>query len=149
MSLDLNKTSSLLKEKFNDIFGISFDKCEIDGNFVRFNADLTIKKFNNASILFAGKIGNGGYGNYEVVFDEYVISEDSLVAINAFNNSHDLLTAFVSRRGSAGKYYLVLRKALQFGDSEDTMVAHAVKTLKDVIDDDNAEAIKELLTYLK
>ena len=122
MDFDLNKMSRLIKKEFDE-FGLSLDKNEIDGDFVNFNADLTINSLNNASILYAGEIGNHGYGKFEAVFDEFIINEDSLVAVNAFNNSYDLIKAHISRRGSAGKYYLVLTRAVQYVESEETMVS--------------------------
>lgn len=148
MTFDLNKMSRLIKEKF-DNFGLSLDKNQIDGDFVNFNADLTIKKLNNASIFYVGEIGNHGYGKFEAVFDEFLINEDSLVAVNAFNNSYDLVKAYVSRRGNAGKYYLVLSRSVQYVESEETMVTQATRLLNDIIDEKTVESIRELLTYLK
>lgn len=145
---NLGRMQSLISEKFKG-FGIELDKNIIDGDFVKFNVELTIKKYNNASVFYSGTIGNHGYGRFEAVFDELVISEDSLVAINTLNDNSSLMKAYVSRRGNPGKYFFVVSFSTKYCPTEEAMRDMSVVVLDNIIDDDYVSYIKEVLNYLR
>lgn len=145
---DLYKMKSLVDDVFRDL-KISLDKSVIEGDFVRFNASITIKKFNDASILYTGAIGNHGYGKFEAVFNEITVSADSLLAINSFNDNNSTIKAFISRRGKNGaKYYLVFQRTVQFIPTEETMQILSRALLDDLLDNDNVEAFNRLFAFI-
>lgn len=148
INYNLSRMQKMIEEKFKS-FGLELDKNVIDGDFVRFNVDLNIKKFNNASVFYTGSIGNHGYGHFEAVFDEIVINEDSLVAINTLNDNSYFLKCYISRRGNPGKYFVVFSFTVGYCPTEEAMQDMSAIILDNLIDDDYAPYIKEILNYLR
>ena len=148
INFNLNLVQKLIADEFKE-YGLSLDKNVIEGDFVEFNVDINLKKFNNASVLIAGSIGNHGYGYFEAVFDEIAVNDESLIAVNTFNDKNHLCTCRISRRGNPGKYYPVFSRAAQFVPSESTMITLASKLLSDLISESNEPLIREILNYLK
>lgn len=146
INYDLNKMKRLIEGRYTDL-GVHLDKSEIDGDFYRFSVSLTIKSLDRAAVSVHGTVGNHGYGNIEAVFDEYKVTADSLIAVNAFNDKYDLIKACISRRGH-GRYFLVLNRSCQFMPTEEGMTAFFMAIIDDILDDDHEADIKGLLKYL-
>ena len=148
INLNLNQIQTMVAKEYKE-FGLDLDKNIIDGDFVKFSVDITLKKFNNASVLISGTIGNHGYGYFEAVFDEIAVTDESLIAINAYNDNVRTVKACISRRGNPGKYYAVFSKGVQYIPDEQTMVDLSSRILTDLTDDDDKPLIEEILHYLK
>lgn len=148
INYNLSLIQQMVAKKF-DGFGLSLDKNIIDGDFVEFSVNINLKKFNNASVLFIGSIGNHGYGYFEAVFDEVAVNDESLIAVNSFNDRNHLCHCCISRRGNPGKYYPVFSRGVQLIPDEQTMADLSSKLLNDLISNDNEPLIKEILQYLK
>ena len=144
INYDLSKMQRLVKGKFDDV-GLKLDSNEIDGDFVRFRASLTLK---GKSFVMRGVIGNHGFGNFEAIFGEIQVKADSLIAVNAFNDQYNLCKATISRRGNAGTYRLVFNRGVQFVQTEEAMAHIAMAVLDDLLDDDLKDSYAKLFSFL-
>ena len=144
VNYDMNKMKRLIQGRFDEL-NLKLESIEIDGDFLRYRAALTLMK---KSFTFRGVIGNHGFGNFECVFGEVAVKADSLIAVNAFNDACNLCKATISRRGQNGTYRLVFNRGTQYMTTEEAMAGFSMGVINDLLDDDNEESVKKLFGYL-